>query len=212
GVYAADDIGHFATEEPRPVVLRGVFDSEPTVVRQKKDDPLRTFPRAEPTRVVLRVTHLKQRDDWRAVSGLAMLIIAGQLKEDMHVGDEVQIVGRLLAPQPPANPGEFDHASYLLDQRIRALVSVQKTPDGVTRPAETWPWTAAGWLAVVRGWGQRVLEKALPPEHSGVAMALLLGEGSTMTSADWQKYIRTGVIHVLAISGQHLVVLAAFLW
>src|SRR5262249_43195668 len=27
-----------------------------------------------------------------------------------------------------------------------------------------------------------------------------------------EKYIRTGVIHVLAISGQHLVVLAAFLW
>ena len=43
-------------------------------------------------------------------------------------------------------------------------------------------------------------------------MALLLGEGSTMTAADWDKYMRTGVIHVLAISGQHLVVLGLFLW
>jgi competence protein ComEC len=40
----------------------------------------------------------------------------------------------------------------------------------------------------------------------------LLGDGGTMTSADWEKYIRTGVIHVLAISGQHLVALAFFLW
>jgi competence protein ComEC len=33
-----------------------------------------------------------------------------------------------------------------------------------------------------------------------------------MTGDDWEKYARTGVIHVLAISGQHLVVLAGFLW
>jgi competence protein ComEC len=33
-----------------------------------------------------------------------------------------------------------------------------------------------------------------------------------MTTGDWDKYLRTGVIHVLAISGQHLVVLGGFLW
>ena len=48
--------------------------------------------------------------------------------------------------------------------------------------------------------------------ESGVAAALLLGENSAMAGEDWEKYVRTGVIHVLAISGQHLVVLGAFLW
>jgi competence protein ComEC len=33
-----------------------------------------------------------------------------------------------------------------------------------------------------------------------------------MAREDWDKYLRTGVIHVLAISGQHLVVLSVFLW
>ena len=64
----------------------------------------------------------------------------------------------------------------------------------------------------LRAWGQRSLQSALPPAQNGVAVALLLGEGSTMTNADWDKYKRTGVIHALAISGQHLVVLAMFLW
>src|SRR5262249_17426434 len=41
---------------------------------------------------------------------------------------------------------------------------------------------------------------------------LLLGEGTAMTGEHWHKYQRTGVIHVLAISGQHLVVLAGFFW
>ena len=65
---------------------------------------------------------------------------------------------------------------------------------------------------MLRWWGQRTLRRTLPPRTSGVAMALLLGEGSTMTQEEWDKYIRTGVVHVLAISGWHLVVLGMFLW
>ena len=33
-----------------------------------------------------------------------------------------------------------------------------------------------------------------------------------MTTDDWDQYVRGGVIHVLAISGQHLVILAMFFW
>ena len=33
-----------------------------------------------------------------------------------------------------------------------------------------------------------------------------------MRREQWSRYVRTGVIHVLAISGQHLVVVASFLW
>src|SRR5262249_20703497 len=80
------------------------------------------------------------------------------------------------------------------------------------RQAEKWQWSLTGRLRVIRANGQRVLSENLPKEQRGVAMALLLGEGSTMTKEDWEKYKRTGVIHVLAISGQHLVVLAEFLW
>ena len=43
-------------------------------------------------------------------------------------------------------------------------------------------------------------------------MALLLGDGSAMDRAEWDAYVRTGVVHALAISGQHLAILAGFLW
>ena len=56
-----------------------------------------------------------------------------------------------------------------------------------------------------------MLTAYLPPERQGVAIALVLGDGAPMTQDDWEKYIRTGVIHGLAISGWHLVVLAWFL-
>src|SRR5262249_41312766 len=129
----------------------------------------------------------------------------------LHAGDQIEVVGHLVRPSPPANPGEFDHASHLRDQHIQARIIVQKTADAVERLAESWSHSFGGWLAAIRGWGQRQLQ-GVGPMHGGLAQALLLGDGSTMTNEDWEKYIRTGVIHVLAISGQHLVVLAFFLW
>jgi competence protein ComEC len=210
-VYPVDDIGEFTTIQARPARLRGSLAEEPTIAWQPANDPLRSMPRADPTLAVLQVTELHDGDDWRPVSGRVRLIVAAHLTGP-HVGDELEVAGRLRAPQGPSNPGEFDYEGQLRDQRIRAVLLVSKSTDAVVGMAEAWPRSFNGWLAVLRGWGQRQLQTALPPDTSGVATALLLGEGSTMTLADWDKYIRTGVIHVLAISGQHLVVLALFLW
>jgi competence protein ComEC len=210
-VYAGDDIGFFVTADPRPARVQGVLVEEPVIAWQPASDPLLSIPHADSTQAVLQVTRLQSHDAWLPVSGRARLTVAGHL-QGLHIGDQVEVIGRLRAPHGPANPGEFDYASYLRDQRILAEIQVRKTPDGVARLAEGWVGSVGGWLAVIRGWGQRQLQAALPKEQSGVAMALLLGEGSTMTNAEWEKYIRTGVIHVLAISGQHLVVLALFLW
>src|SRR5205807_514207 len=56
------------------------------------------------------------------------------------------------------------------------------------------------------------LIEQLPANTSGVTAALLLGEGAPMTAEDWAKYKITGVVHVLAISGQHLVILGGAMW
>jgi competence protein ComEC len=209
--YAQDDIANFATTEQAPTQLRGRIEEEPAVVWKPTYNPLRSFDSSDSTRAVLEVTQLRLDQDWRRVSGRAQLMVSGLLT-NLHVGDEVEVVGRLVAPEGPANPGEFDYASFLRDQRIGAEVLVRKTPDGVTLRARGWPRSLTGVLMATRAWGQRALQNALPPAQNGMAVALLLGEGSTMTNEDWDKYIRTGVIHVLAISGQHLVVLAAVLW
>jgi competence protein ComEC len=209
--YSDDDIGEYATPDPRPVRVRGVLVEEPVVHWKVHGDPLRSRDSPDPAVAVLEVKKLRHPDDWRHAGGRARLVVEGSLST-YHAGDEVEITGRLAAPRPPANPGESDYASALRDQRIRAVVSVQHSSESVRLLHEGWRRSLAGWLGVVRGWGQRVLAEALPPESAGVATALLLGEGSPLTTEDWQKYQRTGVIHVLAVSGQHLVVLAAFLW
>jgi competence protein ComEC len=231
-IFPADDIGELIEPEPQLAALRGTLDEEPIVVWQPEHEGLQSFSRSNPTVTVLRVTARKHGDDWQPASGRVRMSVAGTLRtlpgddglalsnaaadsfvapqSTMHVGDEVEAVGKLVAAKGPANPGEFDYAAHLRDQRIRGLFLVQKTSDAVILRSQGQSlWRV---LALVKGRGQRTLDRELPATQSGIASALLLGEGSTMTSDDWQKYIRTGVIHVLAISGQHLVILAGFLW
>jgi competence protein ComEC len=191
--------------------MRGLLDEEPHVTPGTLGDPLRTRDRSESAATVLRVRQIRQRTDWLPVSGKVRLVVPGTMP-DLHAGDEVEVVGLFARVNEPANPGEFNFAAFLRDRGIRSQVIAHKTADAVIRLERGWPTSFTGSLAVLRGWGQNVLKRELPERTTGVAMALLLGEGSTMTSADWEKYQRTAVIHVLAISGQHLVVLGAVFW
>jgi competence protein ComEC len=210
-VYPPDDVGNFAPAEPRPCQMRGFLDDEPLRLPAPPHDPLRSIDRPATSTTTLRVTAVAERDEWVPASGRVRLTVGGPV-EGFHAGDEVEAVGRLSALHGPSNPGEFDYAGFLRDQGVRGVLDVRKASDGLTRLRRGWPESFTGWLAVVRGWGQDALASSLPRETSPLAMALLLGEGAPLTSDDWDKYVRTGIIHVLAISGQHLVVLAAVMW
>jgi competence protein ComEC len=209
--YADDDIGNFATNDLRPARLRGIIAEEPEITWRPIGDPLRSFAASDTSHAVLEVSQLMAADDWITVSGRAQLIVTGHLR-NFHVGDEVEVDGRLMKPEGPANPGEIDHASILRDHHIRAVVQVRTTTQAVHPVKEGWTRTLAGRLAVIRDWGKRQLQEVMDEEYSPVATALLLGEGSALTREEWEKYVRSGVVHVLIISGQHLMILSAFLW
>ena len=209
--HAADDMVHYAKDEPAPVQLRGVLDEEPIHHRAPPDDPLSSRPRGGDTATVLRVREIRRGDNWLSASGRVRVVGVEDWPE-LHCGDKVEVVGQLVRVAPPGNPGEFDYAGYLRDRNIRTVLTARKTSQAVTRLERGWPRSFTGWLAVIRGRGQRIVRETLPPHLEGLASALLLGEDSLMSRTEWDKYIRTGVIHVLAISGQHLVILAGFLW
>ena len=209
---APDDVRHMAYEEGRPARLRGLVESPPSVTTDSRPDPLRSMAKKASTRFVLRVTASQDlaNRNWRTASGLVQVNASGLLAE-LAAGDAVEIVGRLSLPEGAENPGGFDYASHLSDRQISALLSVRDPGSVMVRDRDR-VWSLTAWPAIVRGWGQDVLTGAIPAPHGDLAAALLLGDSPGMTTDDWDLYLRTGVIHVLAISGQHLVVLAGLLW
>jgi competence protein ComEC len=209
--FPPDDIGFAVDDEPRLARLRGRLIDEPTFDPPAVGDPLRSIPEAARTHAVIEVEALIDDAGERPVSGLAALTMVGP-KPALRAGDGLEVNGWIHKPRGPDNPGERDYASSLLDQRIRATMIVRRVGDGVLKPQAATDWTWDSILATTRAWSRRQLDQSLPPAEAGVAAALLLGDGTALARADWDKYIRTGVIHVLAVSGQHLAVLAAFAW
>lgn len=214
-VFRPDDIHWYVEERPTIVELRGVLDDEPQVHLLPKDDPLiisRRRPEEEAvfTIVPLGVSHIKVRGAWQKASGRVEML-TGERLTDLHAGDNIEVLGRLEPLNGPENPGEFDRAAMLRDEGVRGLLRVQHPKDAIVRLERASFASLDAWRARVRGWGIRVLRDELTPPNDGLAAALLLGDNTLLAPADWDRYIRSGVIHVLVVSGQHLVILAAFL-
>lgn len=210
-LYPPDDIGHFVRDTPQPARLQGVLVEEPRRLPARPPDPLRSQPQPPTATSVLRVTRLNDQP----VSGRVRLVVSGAepLLSNLHAGDEVEVRGRMTRLAARANPGEFDQSAYWHDRGVHGLINVQQGDPAVRRLTAGWAWSPAGWVGAVREKAHDALDRSIRGESLAMlARALLLGEGAPMTTDAWAKYVRTGVVHVLAISGQHLVVVALFLW
>jgi competence protein ComEC len=221
-LHGEDEIAQLADRTPQPVRLRGVIVEEPRRLPASDERAaLRSQQRQATVSAVLQISHLADGPGERAMSGQVRLLVAGKERQSpadlvpgLHAGDEVEAVGRLVRLSAPGNPGEFDVARYWADQGVGVMLRTKPGGAGVKRLREGWHTTPRAWLAVLRGKAHAVFERELAGDMriQGLARALLLGEGAPMTNDDWARYVRTGVVHVLAISGQHLVVVGIFLW
>lgn len=117
-----------------------------------------------------------------------------------RAGQTWRLKVKLRAPQGPRNQGGFFYHRYLLGERIDALGSIDS---GVVLESNT----------QLR---QRIYEKLqslqLESNLAGVVPALLLGERQHLRDEDWFVLQRTGLAHLIAISGLHLALVAAGLF
>lgn len=219
-VFPADDIGWLAGSDPTIVRIRGYLDEQPVLRAPNTAEVLGPVRRIHRATSVLIATEIQAGSGtWQAVSGRVRLVVeldlargdAGPL-DGLTIGDEVECAGLLAAPQPPGNPGERDYRDRLLDQRIRCELRVAKDARAVVRLHDEPAWGIRRGIAQLRGRLTRLLQQSLPESDVPLARALLLGDGSATSQDDWDAFARTGVMHVLVISGQHMAVLAAAVW
>lgn len=203
-----DGIARLASIDGSPLRLRGYLVA-PTTRVPGSDDPLQTIPRPETTKLIFDVAALVETGGNTPTSGRIVVYVTGTIS-DVYVGDELEMAGRLVTPRSAGNPGEYDPAQDLRDQGIGAMLSVKATPDAVVLIARRWPASISGWLGRLHGECKAILDRNLRLEPA-LAAALLLGDGSGLGRPEWDKFLKSGVVHALAISGQHLMVLAAFL-
>jgi competence protein ComEC len=212
--FPPDDLGRNLTLEMQLVRVRGVLADDPVRLRPNAG-PLAHASQTPTDAVPLDVTAVKTPGGWQPASGrLRLFAPSGDAGSPpmggLRLGDEVEVFGPARRSGPPRNPGERDQRAALLDQRIRGDLALRDA--GTVTKIGEFPAGPAGWVAAVRRHAVGAIRDAVPEREAGAAAALLVGDGSALDSAAWEQYRRTGVVHVLAISGQHLAVVAGFLW
>lgn len=139
---------------------------------------------------------------------------ARQQVAEIPPGSRWRLTVRLKRPHGNANPDGFDYEVWLLQDDVRATGYVVgpagQGPQGANRMLDAFVWTPAHAIEHVRGWLRDRILTALPGEaYAPVVAALVMGDQRGISQADWGVFNRTGISHLMAISGLHVTMLAA---
>ena len=118
-------------------------------------------------------------------------------------GSRWELPVRLKRPRGSVNPHGFDYEGWLLRRGIYATGYV-RLKDAQPR----WLGDTRGLAAMRHRLRDRLMMSELP--RAGVLSALLLGDRSGLSDDERQLLRRTGTAHLLAISGLHVGMVAAF--
>ena len=124
----------------------------------------------------------------------------------LRVGERRALGARLKPPHGFANAGGFDYERWLFQQGLLATGYVREEGDlGLLAPGPG-PFALDRWRQHL---GERLGGLIADSPARGVMLALVLGERAAIPTEQWTLLTRTGVNHLVAISGLHVGLVAA---
>jgi len=206
--YGHDEIGLFAGDVGGPVCLEAVATSEPRWMAPSSSVDVGLDYREATegrTRVSLRVQRIRDGEDWKTVSGKLDLVIHGPA-DHFRAGDRLQVFGRLVRIAQPTNPGQFDFQSFYRSQRKLAALHVYHSQCvAVIEPAKWWK---TKFISSLRRQLNSFAWEFIGNDEASFASAILLGNREQMSPQRRDVFLKTGTVHLLAISGLHVGILA----
>ena len=126
--------------------------------------------------------------------------------EEVRAGESWQFTVRLKPPHGFMNPGGFDYEAWLFHNGIHATGYVRNSEYNRITGMATWYDSNAVRQYIAEFIAQAMNDSAF----AGLIIALAVGERSRIDAAQWQALINTGTNHLMAISGLHIGLAAAF--
>lgn len=209
-LFAHDDLACYTRWQTQPACVEVVAIKGPRRLPAPDYDPMRIVPPVDRTRVEVRVVGIRDREGWLPASGRARLTVDGHLL-GVRAGDRLRVYAKLSAPSPAANPGDFDNTAYHRTHRRLTLLR-SDYPDCVTRVGGKRTATPAAWIDGIRSFGHRFLWRYLDERRAELAAAVLLGSREEIGTERMQAFRETGTVHLMAISGLHVGIVAAALF
>ena len=127
----------------------------------------------------------------------------------LQPGDAIRIRAALAPPAKPTTPGGYDFARAAWFSSIGAVGYAVARPQLVDDAGPA-PWSLQT-VAAINRFRQSIdarISAAVPGETGAIASALLTGERGGISAATNNAFRDSGLIHILSISGLHMVIMA----
>ncbi len=194
---------------PALATLEGELAATPEERRHERNGVWRTN-----TLAVLRCTRLRASEDdalWRDARGLVLVSTPSTLPEQFGRGRRVRINGVLDQPRGAQAPGLFDYARHLALRGIHHELRTSEPADWSALESATGTAWTPPWDERFQHWARATLAHDLPHEDAALRLlwSMTLGWKTGLTDDVEEPFMRTGTMHLFAISGLHIAFLAA---
>ena len=139
--------------------------------------------------------------------------VLARWRGDVRYGDELQLFGVATPIEAPRNPGEFDMRAYLARRDVHHVLVVRYPENGkiLSRGGGSPVMRAA---QASRKWMQNALARGLEdsPDLHGLISGMVLGARDEAPEEIEERFQQTGTLHLFAVSGLNVAIVAHLLW
>ena len=194
---AADALAQIAGQQPRPANVTGIVTTEPKIEANGNSTFL----------LQLRGAKIENQD----IRMDATVFVRWRGRP--NIGDELALFGTFQPIEPPRNPGEFDTRAYLARRDVKSLFIVRYPENGrILSPGSGFSVLRAA--AQSREWMQRILSRDIEnsPDVVGLICGTALGLRHQTRDDIEEPFQQTGTLHLFAVAGLHVGIVARLLW
>lgn len=199
-ILPAGHIRDLTPSHPEEVRIEGTITDDPSVAKTFYGEPRTNF--------ILEAHELQRGEIKARVSGKVKVSVIGRAKKKASYGDTVALRGKLSKPRGPGNPGEFDYSKYLERHRIFSSLSANAREmkiaagTGKKNPVVSYAYKARARIS-------GLISAHFPDGDSGdFLIAILLGLRQGLSDGLNDDFMKTGTVHLLAISGLNVGLIA----
>jgi ComEC/Rec2-related protein len=193
----ADALAQLAGQQPRPANVTGIVTTEPKIEANGNA----TF--------LLKLRGAKIEDQDIRTDATVFVRWRGR----PNIGDELALFGTVQPIEVPRNPGEFDMRAYLARRDVKSLFIVRYPENGrILAPGSGFSVLRAA--AHSREWMQRILSQDIEnsPDVVGLICGTALGLRHQARDDIEEPFQQTGTLHLFAVAGLHVGIVARLLW
>ncbi|HEU6448430.1 MAG TPA: ComEC/Rec2 family competence protein [Verrucomicrobiae bacterium] len=206
-IISPDDLRTIVQNGAGIVTVRGTLAETPDarIFLRGNDEVLRSV-------ATVRLANLRfyGKNDFEPVAGTVVVTTPGVLPKIFFRGQSVEITGVIAPPDLPKAEGVFDYRDYLKKLAIFYQMETGSTNDWRLGPN---PSAKIPFSDRFIAWATKTLTRGLDvsDESTQLLLAMTLGQKTALTDEVSEPFMRSGTMHIFAISGLHIALIAGIL-